>query len=602
MQGIHLRKYGVGATIDFELYEIDGVDLRTDAVSATGDVTLIRDGGGGSVLDADTFTDEGQSYSLDLSVAEMTAASIVVYVVDQGTKIWLDRVIFVETYGHASAQHAFDLDTPSVAQGADNNTILSSLTIANGAVDSKITYIMDTILTEGAGGRLAAAIVKLFDVVTPVLVASDVMVGTDNAAIAGDSMDMSSISGDSTAADNLELQYDGTGIIGDTYPFTQAAGAALGGGLSILTTMASATAILGDSNNLANASTSDDSRWTADDNGSGAETIFRCTPTDTSHIPVEVTFEGYYDKSGGPGATLQVYNFNTVGWDTIVTFTNAGADEDHETPLSHAHKAPTNGTLETVAYTLGDVMIKFKQDSTAAGDNVLLIDYMVVGFVGSLVTAADVVDEWESQSQADPTGFHVNEMEVNGTPQTANDNSADINDILADTNELQADDIPTSIAALPTAVEIQAEMEQDGASLLDTIRDQIGTAGAGLTNINLPNQTMDIIGNITGNLSGSVGSLTGHTNQTANHTANISTLLTRLSAARAGYLDELNVATSGKMAWYQKKAFIALVNKVIFTEANGGAEQFNDAGGSIGSIPTAVTSDGDFTIKKRMVF
>ncbi len=223
--------------------------------------------------------------------------------------------------------------------------------------------------------------------------------------------DMTAISGDTVAADNLEAQYDGDGLIGDTYPFTQAAGAALGGGLSILTTMASATAILGDSNNLANASTSDDSRWTADDNGSGAETIFRCTPADTSHIPVEITFEGYYDKSGGPGATLQVYNFNTVGWDTIATFTNAGADEDHETPLSHAHKAPANGTLETVAYTLGDVMIKFKQDSTAAGDNVLLIDYMVVGFVGSLVTAEEVVDEWETQSQANPTGFHVNVRE-----------------------------------------------------------------------------------------------------------------------------------------------------------------------------------------------
>lgn len=45
------------------------------------------------------------------------------------------------------------------------------------------------------------------------------------------------------------------------------------------------------------------------------------------------------------------------------------------------------------------------------------------------------------------------------------------------------------------------------AILLDTA--EIGTAGAGLTNINLPNQTMDIIGSITGNLSGSVGSVTG---------------------------------------------------------------------------------------------
>lgn len=46
---------------------------------------------------------------------------------------------------------------------------------------------------------------------------------------------------------------------------------------------------------------------------------------------------------------------------------------------------------------------------------------------------------------------------------------------------------------------------ETSAILTDTA--EIGTAGAGLTNINLPNQTMDIVGNITGNLSGSVGSI-----------------------------------------------------------------------------------------------
>lgn len=47
-----------------------------------------------------------------------------------------------------------------------------------------------------------------------------------------------------------------------------------------------------------------------------------------------------------------------------------------------------------------------------------------------------------------------------------------------------------------------------GVDVVD-LKTQIGTAGAGLTNIDLPNQTMDITGNITGNLSGSVGSVTG---------------------------------------------------------------------------------------------
>lgn len=49
----------------------------------------------------------------------------------------------------------------------------------------------------------------------------------------------------------------------------------------------------------------------------------------------------------------------------------------------------------------------------------------------------------------------------------------------------------------------------DGLGAIKADTGEIGTAGAGLTNINLPNQTMDIVGSITGNLSGSVGSVTG---------------------------------------------------------------------------------------------
>jgi len=73
----------------------------------------------------------------------------------------LDKQIIIETYGHASAMHAFDLDTA----------------------------------TQG--------------------------------------VDLVSISGDSTAADNLEAQYDTTGLTGDTFPGTQ-------GQLSSITNVGSA--------------------------------------------------------------------------------------------------------------------------------------------------------------------------------------------------------------------------------------------------------------------------------------------------------------------------------------------------------------------------
>jgi len=55
------------------------------------------------------------------------------------------------------------------------------------------------------------------------------------------------------------------------------------------------------------------------------------------------------------------------------------------------------------------------------------------GFSLSAAGNTAVIDEFETQSAADPTGFKVNVMEVNGTAQTANDNGADINAILADT-------------------------------------------------------------------------------------------------------------------------------------------------------------------------
>jgi hypothetical protein len=72
-----------------------------------------------------------------------------------------------------------------------------------------------------------------------------------------------------------------------------------------------------------------------------------------------------------------------------------------------------------------------------------------------------------------------------------------VTDLLPDAGAL------TSLATAAALATVDGVVD---AILLDTA--EIGAAGAGLTNINLPNQTMDIVGNITGNLSGSVGSVT----------------------------------------------------------------------------------------------
>ena len=111
MQGPFLRKYGVETTVDFQLYETDGASFKTDAVHVAGDTNIMKDEGPEGQTD-NGFTDEGQGYSIVLSATEMQAKRIVVYVVDQTSPaVWLDDSICVETYGNASAMHAFDLDT-----------------------------------------------------------------------------------------------------------------------------------------------------------------------------------------------------------------------------------------------------------------------------------------------------------------------------------------------------------------------------------------------------------------------------------------------------------------------------------------------------------
>ncbi len=106
----YLRKYGVQTTLHFVLYEVDGVDFRVDAADGGTDCTLMKDEGADTTC-ANDFVDEGIGYSIVVGATEMEFAEGQIYIVDSATKVWLDEVLKIETYGHASAMHAFDLDT-----------------------------------------------------------------------------------------------------------------------------------------------------------------------------------------------------------------------------------------------------------------------------------------------------------------------------------------------------------------------------------------------------------------------------------------------------------------------------------------------------------
>ncbi len=158
MSGSTLRKYGVSATINFQLVQPDGVDFEPAATFAAGDIKIMKDEGA-EAKTTNLPTDEGQGYSLVLTATEMQAARIVVYVVDQtATKVWLDTAIAIETYGNASAQHAFDLDTGE--QQVDAVRISGSATAADdveaniGNLDAAVSDAVTTLDsgTAQAGG------------------------------------------------------------------------------------------------------------------------------------------------------------------------------------------------------------------------------------------------------------------------------------------------------------------------------------------------------------------------------------------------------------------------------------------------------------------
>ncbi len=80
---------------------------------------------------------------------------------------------------------------------------------------------------------------------------------------------------------------------------------------------------------------------------------------------------------------------------------------------------------------------------------------------------------------------------------------------------------------------------------VDTLVTQVGTAGDGLTNIDLPNQTMDI----TGNLSGSVGSVTARVTANTDQISGDATSATNLSKSALGI--EPGAAIAGTLSTTQ---------------------------------------------------
>lgn len=189
-----LRKYGEAAVFDFSLYEIDGVDMRIDAVHAAGDTTVMKNEGAPANT-TNGFVDEGDTYSITLTATEMECARGVIKLVDQtATKVWLDITIEFETYGHASAQHAFDLDTASVAQTGDSYTRIGVAGAGLSNIDLPNQTMDITGNLSGSVGSVTGAVASVTAAVT-----------TDATSRTASKADVSPLALDSTVAKELTL-------------------------------------------------------------------------------------------------------------------------------------------------------------------------------------------------------------------------------------------------------------------------------------------------------------------------------------------------------------------------------------------------------------
>ncbi len=169
MQGIYYRHYGVETTIDFTLYQTTGTELKVDAAHASGDTKIMKDEGN-EANTTNAFTDEGQGYSIVLTATEMQAARIVVYVVDQGTKAWIDTALVIETYGHANAMYPIDFPSKPYLTGTDNSDgdiqadeMTGDLTVTISA--AAIAAIAAAVSSEGFGAMVASKILSLGNVI-----------------------------------------------------------------------------------------------------------------------------------------------------------------------------------------------------------------------------------------------------------------------------------------------------------------------------------------------------------------------------------------------------------------------------------------------------
>jgi len=166
------RLYGTAGTVAFPLIAFSSTSFHTSVTSsmfASGDVKISIDYGGfTNTATLPTADASNKMAILSLTATELTGKHIQIYVVDQtASKVWEDQAVLIETYGNASAQHAFNRHAATVqASLTANQTGVTIATVTD------ITNTVKASLTANQTGVTVATVTDITNTVKASLTAN----------------------------------------------------------------------------------------------------------------------------------------------------------------------------------------------------------------------------------------------------------------------------------------------------------------------------------------------------------------------------------------------------------------------------------------------
>lgn len=183
------------------------------------------------------------------------------------------------------------------------------------------------------------------------------------------SSDVGSVSGDTTAADNLELQYDGTGLTGDTFPSTQAQVGNIATGTSAIGANAGGVVITTGTETGTYVNTQSDGPLHIVEDVAG-NTDFYYTVTLPGNGVLSAALWTGYIQSNADTVDLQFYDWGAAGWVTERTLIGANGTTQIEELI------PAVSGYTGTGANIGEVRFRFlSTTTTAVATNRLIFEY-----------------------------------------------------------------------------------------------------------------------------------------------------------------------------------------------------------------------------------